>query len=128
MREELATLIKTLAKTSTCLKRSVVCVILDQNDNVLGFGANYCAPDNGICPRLGIYQNKAEYSDFSCNWEHAEVRAVKSISDQAILNGRVPMKAIVVGHDFCCPNCEETLKRLGVTAEVIPTGYGTGLK
>ncbi len=112
------------AKESTCQKRITVCVIYDKEGSILACESNRCSPDNGICERLGIVQNKEGYGEKNCNWTHAEVMATKALPKNS-----KPYRAIVYGHDFICIPCEKVLHEYGIEKiEIIPSGYGTGLR
>jgi deoxycytidylate deaminase len=100
-------MVDSIAKESTCQKRSVVCVLLDKNNQPVAVESNRCAPE-GVCPRLSIITNKANYPADTCNSEHAEVRAMK-------LAKRLPETAIIYGHTFFCDDCENFLRGMGVT-------------
>jgi deoxycytidylate deaminase len=45
----------------------------------------------------------------SCNWAHAEIRALASVPP-----GAKPTKAVIYGHDFPCPYCEIALRAAGI--------------
>jgi deoxycytidylate deaminase len=95
---------------STCQKRITICEIYDKDYNLLSRESNRCEPDNGICARLGVIQNKENYDVHSqCNWIHAEIRAVYSLPSES-----KPYLSILYGHDFYCDACEKTLKEAGV--------------
>lgn len=98
------------AAQSTCQKRVTVCVISGAFGRVLAVESNRCAPEGGKCHRLGVVQGKAGYpSDSTCNWQHAERRAVNALgpTDKA-------RRAEIYGHDFPCDDCEQALRRAGV--------------
>lgn len=115
----------TVAAESTCLKRVTVCTILDRAGDVISMESNRCNPPNGQCARLGLSQDKPDYStQCTCNWEHAEVRAIAALDKDA-----VPSRAIVCGHEFCCPACEKALNGIGITdIEVVPDAPCTGVR
>lgn len=101
--------LKEVLGESTCLKRATACEIRDREGNTLSFESNRCNPPEGKCARVGMIQGKAEYpSQSSCNWEHAEIRAIKALPE-----GSKPYRAILYGHLFFCNNCEDALRRAG---------------
>lgn len=110
---------------STCHKRATVCVLLDEDNEVVSVAANTCDPAEGVCQRLGVHQTQQEYDvESTCNWEHAEARALDQLPEEV-----QPTTAVVLGHDFVCPTCDEKLKARGVESiAVIPEGPGVGLR
>lgn len=110
-------LVSAAAAVSTCAKRVTVCVILDALGNVLSCESNRCSPPGGVCSRLGVSNTKENYPAESCNWQHAERRALS-----ALPAGSVPTKAVLLGHDFYCDDCERALRERGITElEISPT-------
>lgn len=98
---------------STCLKRSVTCVMVDGNGEVLAVESNQCSPPDGICPRLDLTTSKENFPPTTyCQSEHAEVRALK-------LSKLLPKKAYLFGHKFFCDDCERLLKSYGIELEVV---------
>ena len=103
-------LIEAVSKESTCQKRPVVCILLSHEGKVVSSGANRCEPEGGVCHRLGVMQNKANYdTNSSCNWTHAEIQAIANIPE-----GYKANKAVLKGHDFFCQPCEDKLREIGV--------------
>jgi deoxycytidylate deaminase len=95
------------AQKSTCQKRSVVCILLDKDNELVAAESNRCSPDSFFCPRLSLTTTKANYPADTCNSEHAEVRAMKVAK-------RLPKTAIIFGHTFFCDDCEGFLRGMGV--------------
>lgn len=99
--------------TSTCLKREVTCIMTDTDNNVVSVEKNQCTPPDGVCTRLGVVTNKANYlPTTNCNSEHAEVRALKFAR-------RMPARAYLIGHRFFCDDCEQLLRGFGIELHVI---------
>lgn len=108
-----------IAAESTCQKRVTVCdlyaVIPGYEDSyrqpriLVSRESNRCEPPAGKCSRLGVCNSKADYPESSCNWTHAEIRALA-----ANKSGLVADTAVVYGHDFVCEPCEKALKAAGV--------------
>ena len=123
-REDFREYFDEMVEASTCLKRRIVCILFDEDNDVLAMDSNRCTPPVGGCPRIGIYQIKdANYNTASCVSEHAETRAIAQLP-----KGIIPTRAVIMGHDFACPDCEKALNDLGVTnIEIIPEGFGTGV-
>ncbi len=109
----------TVIAESTCLKRVTVCELYAADGSLLARESNRCDPPNGLCCRIGVSNGKSDYpSHTNCNWTHAEVMALRSCEG-------VPVKAIIYGHDFACPDCEDKLKARGVTSiEMVPERCG----
>jgi deoxycytidylate deaminase len=117
-------LITEAARNSTCLKRAVVCVLYNEDGRLLACASNRCTPPEGGCPRIGLVQSKSGYTGTECVCEHAEARAL-----QAVQPWHKPSRAIVIGHEFACKPCEAILAAAGVNhIQIIPSGYGTGVK
>lgn len=115
LRPDARTIAHTLA-LSTCQKRATACVLYDALGNMLACESNQCSPDGGRCTRLGVTNTKADYPTESCNWVHAERRAIN-----ALPSGSLPHRAVLYGHDFYCDACESALRAAGVTVfEVEP--------
>lgn len=91
-----------------CLKRKVVCKLFDRAGNLISEGVNQCDPEGGKCARIGIKEGKENYSGIGCNSTHAEEIAIQK------LDGKIPYKAILTGHDFYCDPCEQKLREKGV--------------
>lgn len=117
--------IRDAARQSTCRKRVTVCVIFDVDGNPLACESNRCDPPEGQCTRVARSDGQAQYpSESGCRWQHAEQRAVAALSESAR-----PVRALLCGHDFPCPDCESALRAVGVThIDVEPTLFGTGLR
>lgn len=117
-------LVQKAAAESTCQKRITVCVIYDKEGNILVVESNRCEPEGGICERLKVVEEKKNYSEKSCNWMHAEIRAVARLFEV-----NKPYRAVLYGHEFFCINCEKALREAGVEVfEVASNGCGTGLR
>ena len=97
---------------STCLKRSVVCILVDKDERIVAVESNRCSPPNGVCPRLDLVTCKENYPANRCNSEHAEVRALKVAK-------RMPKRAILIGHRFFCDDCERLLTSYGIELSVL---------
>ncbi len=120
---------------SNCQKRAVVCVLYNDTGQAIACGWNLCCPPDGVCPRIGVQQKKATYSNEGCQALHAEEGALGALYDANIERFilRLPaikaVRADVYGHDFACPSCEQKLKQAGITTiNIIPSGLGTGLR
>lgn len=101
---------KTVLAESTCQKRKTVCELYDVVGNLLARESNRCEPEGGVCYRLGVVQNKANYDTSSnCNWTHCEMNALKNLP-----KGAKPHKAVLYGHNFYCDKCETALKLAGI--------------
>lgn len=109
-----------------CLKRHVVCIILDAQGNVLATGRNKCKPpghyevsppygkhENPVCARMHITENQKTYVGDGCNSVHAEINAIAAIK---LGDTRKPAHAILIGHEFVCTPCTLALKAIGITA------------
>lgn len=95
---------------STCQKRITICEIYDIEYNLLSRESNRCEPDNGVCSRFDVKQNKDNYdTESNCNWTHAEIRAIQSLPSNS-----KPYLSILYGHNFYCDACEQALKDAGV--------------
>jgi deoxycytidylate deaminase len=106
---------------STCKKRKVVCELYDIDGNLLIRESNRCSPNNGICCRLNINQDKNNYdAESSCNWIHAEINAINNLQI-----GLIPFKAVVYGHSFFCDNCEKELRKIGVVEFIVKENENT---
>lgn len=106
----LTELIEAVAEESTCQKRPVVCILLSKEGKVVSSGANRCKPEGGVCHRLGITQDKANYDvNSTCNWSHSEIQAIANLPASY-----KPYKAVLKRHDFYCQPCEDKLKAVGV--------------
>ena len=122
IRSRIEAVVRKAASESTCQKRVTVCMILDFFGSVLSCESNRCDPDGDVCARLGVEQNKKNYSGYECNSVHAEVMAIK-----ALPQGTRPHKAVLYGHKFFCDDCEQRLNEVGVEKfEQFDEGYGTG--
>lgn len=125
MIEPFASEIRAAAGESTCLKRVTVCVLLDDAQTVIACESNRCDPPNGICQRLARKDQQETYPvTSSCNWTHAEIRAIRSAPWDA-----VPSVARIYGHEWPCPTCEEALRNNGIERiEVFPGFAHVGLR
>ncbi len=107
-----------------CLKRHVVCIILDAKNNVIGTGRNMCDPPKEyissygdqnfmepVCHRKNTIATEENYDPNGCNSIHAEIAAIQSIKPSE----HNPYKALVLGHEFVCFSCLEELGRAGVS-------------
>lgn len=113
-----------ISKESTCLKRVTLCVLYDESGRFLAAASNRCDPPGGKCQRVGISQQKESYAIESCNWTHAEIRAI-----EALPQGSRPKAAFLYGHDFICDSCENALRKVGVDSfTVVGEKYGAGLR
>jgi deoxycytidylate deaminase len=97
---------------STCYKRTVICILLDKDENVVAVESNRCSPPNDQCPRLSLVTTKQNYPANLCNSEHAEVRALKAAT-------KMPAVAYLIGHRFYCDDCERLLKSYGIKLYVM---------
>ena len=103
--------IQEVAKQSTCQKRVTVCEIFNEDNECLARESNRCSPEGGTCHRLGLIQGKDNYDVNShCNWTHAEINTIKALPENC-----KPHRAVIYGHDFFCDNCENELRKVGVT-------------
>jgi deoxycytidylate deaminase len=119
----LHSIVEAAAASSTCRKRSIVCVLYDAANEVVSVGRNQCSPPEDGCPRLGVTSQKQSYTN-NCNPIHAEEDALRNLPSNAI-----PIKAVVYGHDFVCSSCEHQLRQHGISdISIQPDGYGTGLR
>lgn len=110
------------ASESTCAKRVTVCALYDGEGNLLAVESNRCSPPGRVCGRLDVANTKQDYpSTASCNWEHAERRALA-----ALPAGSAPRQAVLHGHDFYCNECEAALVAAGVVNLTIARGSGIG--
>lgn len=98
-------------KQSTCQKRAVVCVLFDDKGQVVSMQSNNCNPE-GVCRQLSMVTTKENYPRNGCNSEHAEIRALK-------LARRMPKRALLIGHNFLCDDCERLLKSYGIEIVVL---------
>jgi deoxycytidylate deaminase len=123
--EDLTSLISQAAGASTCQKRVVVCALYGASRQLLAIESNRCSPPNGVCCRLATANKEGDYpSNSECNWEHAEKRAIDSLLEDVR-----PTMAVIYGHDFACPDCQELLRSRGVrTTEIGALVSGTGLR
>lgn len=109
-----------------CLKRHVVCIILDAEGNVLGVGRNQCDPPGWRepredaadlhmfgCNRMHVKANEDNYDPTGCNSIHAEINAITNIKPG---DTRRPRYAVLFGHTFACEPCRKALKEIGVTS------------
>lgn len=97
-------------RESTCLKRMTACALLDEEGELLALASNRCSPPKDGCPRLGLIPERETYPDqVTCNWEHAEMRALSQIKPD-----KRPITMYLFGHDWPCPQCEEKLRSAGV--------------
>jgi deoxycytidylate deaminase len=111
-----------VAAESTCQKRVVVCELYDEAGALIARESNRCRPTGGVCCRLGVVQTQANYTGNECNSMHAEIRAILQLT----ADDR-PVRAVVIGHDFPCGECEAALLRFGVTIiEVVREAPGCG--
>lgn len=116
---------------STCQKRVTVCAIFDAGGDLLAAESNRCEPgeaSSGKCTRLMRSDEREAYPlESDCNWTHAEIMAVRSLT-----SGRIPYRAVIFGHDWPCPACELALFEAGVEKiEVEPArrpDVGIGLR
>lgn len=107
---------------STCRKRIVVCELYDAEGTLLARASNRCNPPGGICARMERQDGQATYPTHSeCGWTHAEVMAVA-----ALTAGISPTRAILYGHDFPCPACEDALRKAGVIDIEVRQSPATG--
>lgn len=113
-----------IAAESTCKKRSVVCVLLSEEGEILACETNLCFPLKGCCTRLNTVNQKVDYPAVSdCNWVHAEVRALSCLEEDD-----KPYTALIYGHNFVCPECERKLRAAGVKDIQLIHLEGVGLK
>lgn len=102
-----------------CLKRHVVCIILDAKGNVIGSGRNQCRPpytepdelnnDDRYCARMHIKATEEGYDGAGCNSIHAEINAIKSMKPSEYK----PYEAVLLGHNFPCMDCLRALGEAG---------------
>ncbi len=92
-----------------CKKRRVYCFIYNKEGSRLAAGYNQCFPPFGECKRMNINQDQDNYTGYECNSIHAEVVAMSLLSKDS-----KPYKAVLIGHDFYCKDCEAELKKIGV--------------
>ena len=113
------------AGDSTCQKRVTVCEIYDVDGNLLACESNRCSPIGGVCHRLGIQSVKEGYPSVStCNWDHAEARAVAALPADSR-----PYRAVLYGHEFLCGDCEVKVRGAGVDViEIVPETPNTGVR
>jgi deoxycytidylate deaminase len=107
---------------SNCLKRRVVCVLLDADNRLLSVGTNHCTPPSTGCPRIGITQSFSNYTGDECFTDHAEMVALARVPV-----GGTPVRALIVGHDFACPSCMDIFEVLNISREVRSEKFGAGL-
>ena len=111
---------------STCQKRIVVCVLLD-DESVIRVSSNRCTPFTGACTRLDDVTAQAHYPMITdCRSEHAEARAIHRSTWPLPHAERT---AVILGHTFPCEPCETALRNVGVSQiYVIPDYPGTGMR
>jgi len=107
-----------------CIKRHVVCIILDAKGNVIGSGRNQCDPPSvegptftpqealigKYCARIHIKATEEGYDGAGCNSIHAEINAIKSMKPSE----HKPYEAVLLGHNFPCMDCLRALGEAGV--------------
>ena len=112
-----------------CLKRHVVCIILDAEGNVLSSARNMCSPllklvdewsmrQRPTCARADIKAKEEGYDPNGCGSVHAEIRAIAELPP-----GAKPYAAYMFGHDFCCDPCKKALKAAGVSHVTTSKGF-----
>lgn len=115
------------AKQSTCQKRVVVCSLYDQYGNLLACESNRCAPPGGKCTRLGVESQQRGYpAESTCNWEHAEARALRALPEGAQVH-----RLVLTGHTFICQSCSDLFEQAGMTnvvVAIVPEEEGCGLR
>lgn len=95
---------------STCKKKITICEIYSEDGILLSRESNRCNPENGICSRINIIQDKKNYDkESNCNWTHAEINSINNLPK----NSR-PFISLLYGHSFYCNECENKLKKIGV--------------
>lgn len=108
-----------------CLKRTVVCLIMDVDGTVIGIGRNQCDPIHGggggsdqprHCARMHIKAKEEGYDGAGCNSVHAEINAIADIRPG---DYRVPYSSLLIGHDFCCGPCIDALLGIGIRPQNI---------
>lgn len=122
-------LILRAVEQSTCHKRITVAAIYDDKRNVLSVQSNRCDPPDGICQRLGVVNTKENYPVESCNWTHAERRAIEALPEWMLKSEYYkPHRLDLYGHDFLCNDCENLARSIGITEfNIIPGNkFGTG--
>lgn len=101
--------VQEVASESTCMKRKVVCELLDATGARIEIESNRCSRLGGACVRLGVVSEREGYPLHSeCNWTHAEIMALNAMTAK-------PDRAVIYGHNFPCPACEAGLRQAGVT-------------
>ena len=108
-----------VTKESTCQKRITICEIINEEGFLLARESNRCDPEGGTCHRIGLVQTKENYDlNSHCNWTHAEIMTIRALPE-----GSKPYQAIIYGHQFFCDNCENELRKVGVTVFEQRTRY-----
>ena len=94
-----------------CKKRIVLCILMDDDENVLAVGVNQCSSPDG-CKRLDKTSTPDDYrlnNANDCDSVHAEVDAVGRLWPKDR-----PTRALITGHDFVCQACRDLLYSHGV--------------
>lgn len=123
-------IIGTIAESSTCRKRAVVCVLTSSSGMFLSAGFNQCIPPDGGCPRIGIASTLENYKQpLECVSSHAETQAIAALPGPYM--EQLAYTAHLYGHDFFCEPCKLALETAGVQEFVIHSSEdfpGTGVR
>lgn len=127
-----------VASRSTCIRRSVGCVLVDQKNRVLATGYNGVANDENHCNEAHTRESrvfksrdlhfpyacagkdaKSGQNLDACNAVHAEQNAILQCNDADKI-----YRAYVT--TFPCPNCAKLLINTGCREIIFLDGYGDG--
>lgn len=100
----------------TCAKQSVICCLLDEENQIISVGSNWCKNPQEECPRKDFPTGMgyALCSVICQQNAHAEVDALNNLGENT-----QPKTCILVGHYYCCQGCYEALKKKGVKNFII---------
>jgi hypothetical protein len=95
----------------TCAKQQVYCILLNNHNNICSFGSNYCNTPQKLCPRTGSESGIGyDLCKSICNQQyHAEIDDIHNINESSN-----PITMILINHHYCCDNCLNKLKEIGV--------------
>lgn len=111
---------KTIALRADCTRRQVGCVIVGEDQRILGHGYNGSHPGGpsclkGECPRGQMsYEQLAEHTSYdNCIATHAETNAI-------IWAGKEVKGATLYCTDEPCPTCWKTIRAAQIGRVVTP--------